>query len=109
MTEDFRERFNIKLRYLNRPDCECVSDLMELHLVVNDRIARIAQGKSVVHVQAAELSKIEITYPDPFSQKTIIAILAAISDRIDQSNAELTLSAACRLPGNEYSEVYRNK
>lgn len=32
MSEDFRERLNIKLRYLNRPDCECVSDLMELHL-----------------------------------------------------------------------------
>ena len=62
-----------------------------LNHVVNDRIARIAQGKSVVHVQAAELSKIEITYPDPFSQKTIIAILTAISDRIDQSNAELRL------------------
>ena len=62
-----------------------------LNHVVNDRIARIAQGKSVVHVQAAEISKIEITYPDPFSQKTIIAILAAISDRIDQSNAELRL------------------
>ena len=62
-----------------------------LNHVVNDRIARIAQGKSVVHVQAAELSKIEITYPDLFSQKTIIAVLAAISDRIDQSNAELRL------------------
>ena len=32
MTEDFRERLNIKLRYLNRPDCKCVSDLMEFHL-----------------------------------------------------------------------------
>ena len=62
-----------------------------LNHVVNDRIARIAQGKSVVHVQAAEISKIEITYPDPFSQKTIIAILDVISDRIDQSNAELRL------------------
>ena len=62
-----------------------------LNHVVNDRIARIAQGKSIVHIQAAEISKIEITYPDSFSQKTIIAILAAISDRIDQSNAELRL------------------
>ena len=62
-----------------------------LNHVVNDRIARIAQGKSIVHVQAAEISKIEITYPDPFSQKRIIAIIAAISDRIDQSNAELRL------------------
>ena len=67
-----------------------------LNHVVNDRIARIAQGKSVVHVQAAEISKIEITYPDPFSQKTIIAILAAISDRIDQSNAELRLQHELR-------------
>ena len=33
MAEDFRERLNIKLRYLNRPDRECVSDLMELHLL----------------------------------------------------------------------------
>lgn len=32
MTEDFRERFYIKLRYLNRPDCECVSDLMDFYL-----------------------------------------------------------------------------
>ena len=32
MTEDFRERLYIKLRYLNRPDCECVSDLMEFYL-----------------------------------------------------------------------------
>ena len=62
-----------------------------LNHVVNDRIARVAQGKSIVHVQAAEISKIEITYPDSFSQKRIIAILAAISDRIDQSNAELRL------------------
>ena len=62
-----------------------------LNHVVNDRVARIAQGKSIVHVQAAEISKIEITYPDPFSQKRIIAILATISDRIDRSNAELRL------------------
>ena len=62
-----------------------------LNHVVNDRIARVAQGKSIVHVQAAEISKIEITYPDPLSQKTIIAILALISARIDQSNAELKL------------------
>ena len=32
MSEDFRERLYIKLRYLNRPDCECVSDLMEFYL-----------------------------------------------------------------------------
>lgn len=40
-----------------------------LNHVVNDRIARVAQGKSIVHVQATEISKIEITYPDLISQK----------------------------------------
>ena len=59
--------------------------------MVNDRIARVAQGKSIVHVQAAELSKIEITYPDQVSQKKIIATLAAITKRIEQSIRELEL------------------
>ena len=62
-----------------------------LNHIVNDKIARIAQGKSIVHVQATEISKIEVTYPDQLSQKKIVAILAAISDRIDQSNKELEL------------------
>ena len=62
-----------------------------LNHVVNDRIARVAQGKSIVHVQAAELSKIEITYPDQVSQKKIIATLAAITKRIEQSIRELEL------------------
>ena len=30
-----------------------------LNHIVNDKIARIAQGKSIVHVQATEISKIE--------------------------------------------------
>ena len=34
-----------------------------LNHIVNGQIARIAQGKSVVHIQASELSKIEISYP----------------------------------------------
>ena len=63
-----------------------------LNHVVNDRIARIAQGKSVVHVQAAELSKIEITYPDQVSQKKIIATLAALTKRIEHSIRELELA-----------------
>lgn len=62
-----------------------------LNHVVNDRIARVAQGKSIVHVQAAEISKIEIAYPDQISQKRIIAALAAITQRIEQSNRELEL------------------
>ena len=62
-----------------------------LNHVVNDRIARVAQGKSIVHVQSAEISKIEITYPDQLSQKKIIAILAAITERIEQNVRELEL------------------
>ena len=62
-----------------------------LNHVVNDRIARVAQGKSIVHVQAAEISKIEITYPDQLSQKKIIAALTTISDRIEHNTKELEL------------------
>ena len=62
-----------------------------LNHVVNGRIARVAQGKSIVHVQSAEISKIEITYPDQLSQKKIIAILAAITERIEQNVRELEL------------------
>ena len=36
-----------------------------LNHIVKWGIARIAQGKSIVHVQASEISKIQITYPDP--------------------------------------------
>ena len=35
-----------------------------LNHVVNGKIARIAQGKSVVHIQASELCKLTLTYPD---------------------------------------------
>ena len=62
-----------------------------LNHVVNDRIARVAQGKSIVHVQSAEISKIKITYPDQLFQKKIIAILAAITERIEQNVRELEL------------------
>ena len=62
-----------------------------LNHVVNDRIARVAQGKSIVHVQATEISKIEITYPDLISQKKLIETFDAITARIDQSMRELEL------------------
>ena len=62
-----------------------------LNHVVNDRIARVAQGKSIVHVQATEISKIEITYPDLISQKNLIETFDAITARIDQSMRELEL------------------
>ena len=62
-----------------------------LNHVVNDRIARVAQGKSIVHVQATEISKIEITSPDLISQKKLIETFDAITARIDQSMRELEL------------------
>lgn len=52
-------------------------------------IARIAQGKSIVHVQASEISKIQITYPDPETQCRIIKMLEAISSRVELCEKEL--------------------
>ena len=33
MSEDFRKRLYIKLRYLDCPNCECMTDLMKLHFL----------------------------------------------------------------------------
>ena len=60
-----------------------------LNHIVNGNIARVAQGKSVVHVQASEISKIEISYPDPETQIRIIKVLEAISNRIESCEKEL--------------------
>ena len=53
-----------------------------LNHIVNGNIARIAQGKSVVHVQASEISKIIISYPDEHTQQKLIRIFDGISDKI---------------------------
>ena len=60
-----------------------------LNHIVNGNIARIAQGKSVVHVQASEISKIKISYPDPESQDHIVRVLEAISSRVEYCEKEL--------------------
>lgn len=60
-----------------------------LNHIVNGNIARVAQGKSVVHVQASEISKIEISYPDPATQIRIIKVLEAISNRVESCEKEL--------------------
>ncbi len=60
-----------------------------LNHIVNGNIARVAQGKSVVHVQASEISKIKVSYPDPETQIRIIKILEAISNRIESCENEL--------------------
>ena len=60
-----------------------------LNHIVNGSIARVAQGKSIVHVQASEISKIEISYPDPETQNRIIKVLEAISSRVESCEKEL--------------------
>ena len=53
-----------------------------LNHIVNEQIARVAQGKSVVHVQASEICKIAITYPDQTEQERIAQILELTDKRI---------------------------
>jgi len=60
-----------------------------LNHIVNDQIARVAQGKSVVHVQASEIGKISITYPDHNEQERIAEILELIDNRIAISEMSL--------------------
>ena len=64
-----------------------------LNHVVNAKIARITQGKSVVHVQASELCKLTLTYPDKSTQNTIIGFLSLLDDKImNEENALAFLS-----------------
>ena len=64
-----------------------------LNHVVNAKIGRIAQGKSVVHVQASELCKLTLTYPDKSTQNTIIGFLSLLDDKImNEENALAFLS-----------------
>ena len=53
-----------------------------LNHIVNAEIARVAQGKSVVHVQASEISKIEISYPNADAQKKMISMFEAVAEKI---------------------------
>ena len=65
-----------------------------LNHIVNSNIARIAQGKSVVHIQASEISKISISYPDENTQQQLISVFDGISERItlvEKSLAKLIL------------------
>ena len=62
-----------------------------LNHVVNNNIARVAQGKSIVHIQASEISKIKITYPDTDTQKKMILIFKSINDKIERGIHELEL------------------
>ena len=60
-----------------------------LNHVVNGQIARSAQGKSVVHIQASEISKIEISFPDYNTQYKMISIFETIAAKIKSAENEL--------------------
>lgn len=60
-----------------------------LNHVVNTKIARIAQGKSVVHIQASELSKLTLTYPDKNTQNAIIEFLSKLDYKIMNEESAL--------------------
>ncbi len=56
--------------------------------VVNDDVSRVAQGSSIIHVNAKSLSNIEISFPDISEQKTIADTLSAF-DQLISSLEEL--------------------
>ena len=60
-----------------------------LNHIVNGQIARIAQGKSVVHIQASELSKIEISYPDYNTQRKMFKTFDALNTRTEIAQKKL--------------------
>ena len=72
----------------NKVDGRIISYL--LNHVVNAKIARIAQGKSVVHIQASELGKLTLSYPDENTQKTIIDFLSKLDEKIISEENALT-------------------
>jgi len=56
-----------------------------LNHIVNGAVARVAQGKSIVHVQASEISKIRIAYPDIETQKKMITVFDVLNAMIDRN------------------------
>ena len=52
--------------------------------VINDKISKVAQGKSVVHVKAEEIGKISINYPNAKEQKKILSFLELLDKKIDK-------------------------
>ena len=60
-----------------------------LNHIVNGQIARIAQGKSVVHIQASELSKIDISYPNYNTQRKMFKIFDALNTRTEIAQKKL--------------------
>lgn len=62
-----------------------------LNYQAKNKIATIAQGKSIVHIQAKELSKIKIKFPIDVNEQCKIAdCLSSLDDVINQIQAELS-------------------
>ncbi len=61
-----------------------------LNHIVNDKIARVAQGKSVVHVQATEIANIEICYPDSETQNELIVLFELLDRKVTIAQDELS-------------------
>lgn len=62
-----------------------------LNYQAKNKIATIAQGKSIVHIQAKELSKVKIKYPiDVNEQRKIAEFLSMIDEIIQSTESELT-------------------
>ena len=49
---------------------------------INRKISRLAQGKSVVHISATELAKINILFPSKSEQRKILEFLKLLDDKI---------------------------
>lgn len=60
-----------------------------LNHIVNRKIARVAQGKSVVHVQAGDLAEIEVTYPDTLTQQKMADMFDTINKKVDNEEKKL--------------------
>ncbi|MFQ7292872.1 MAG: restriction endonuclease subunit S [Monoglobales bacterium] len=58
---------------------------------VNRKISSLAQGKSVVHISAAELSKINISFPSETEQRKILELLKLLDDKIAKQSQLISI------------------
>ena len=78
--------------YIYRPATNVDGRILSylLNHQVNNAISRIAQGKSVVHVQSKELERIHVIFPSsPIEQRKIADCLASLDDVIIKAKNEL--------------------
>lgn len=78
--------------YIYRPATNVDGRILSylLNHQVNNAISRIAQGKSVVHVQSKELERIHVIFPSsPIEQRKIADCLASLDDVIAKAKDEL--------------------